>query len=91
VFIEVHQRANAAQEYAAMDHSPEDVRIVPLPEAQDVLTDVLRRGAQQRLAQAVEAEVADWIERRQDCCDADGLRQVVRNGHLPQRTLTTRT
>ena len=72
-----------------MDDSTDQVRLVPLSEAQDVLTDVLRRGAQQLLAQAVEAEVADWIDRRQDCRDSDGLRQVVRNGHLPQRTLTT--
>jgi transposase-like protein len=72
-----------------VDDSTDKVRIVPLTEAQDVLTDLLRRGAQQLLAQAVEAEVADWIDRRQDCRDADGLRQVVRNGHLPQRTITT--
>ena len=72
-----------------MDDSTDQVGLVPLSEAQDVLTDVLRRGAQQLLAQAVEAEVADWIDRRQDCRDSDGLRQVVRNGHLPQRTLTT--
>ena len=72
-----------------MDDSTDQVGLVPLTEAQDVLTDVLRRGAQQLLAQAVEAEVADWIDRRQDCRDSDGLRQVVRNGHLPQRTLTT--
>ena len=72
-----------------MDDSSDQVGLVPLSEAQDVLTDVLRRGAQQLLAQAVEAEVADWIDRRQDCRDSDGLRQVVRNGHLPQRTLTT--
>ena len=72
-----------------MDDSTDQIGLVPLSEAQDVLTDVLRRGAQQLLAQAVEAEVADWIDRRQDCRDSDGLRQVVRNGHLPQRTLTT--
>ena len=72
-----------------MDHSTADVRIVPLALPQDVLTDVLRRGAQQLLAQAVEAEVADWIDCRRDCCDGDGLRQVVRNGHLPQRTILT--
>jgi transposase-like protein len=72
-----------------VDDSTDKVRLVPLTEAQDVLTDVLRRGAQQLLAQAVEAEVADWIDRRRDCRDSDGLRQVVRNGHLPQRTFTT--
>jgi putative transposase len=66
-----------------------ETRIVPLPQAQDVLTDLLRQGAQQLLAQAIEAEVADWIDRRRDCRDAAGRRQVVRNGHLPRRTITT--
>jgi len=56
-----------------MPCSTTETAIVPLPQAQDVLTDLLRRGAQQLLAQAIEAEVADWI----------------RNGHLPQRTITT--
>ena len=59
------------------------------PWVQDVLTDVLRQGAQQLLAQAIEAEVADWVDRHQDCRDAAGRRQVVRNGHLPERTITT--
>jgi len=66
-----------------------ETRIVPLPQAQDVLTDLLRQGAQQLLAQAIEAEVADWIDRHQGCRDAAGRRQVVRNGHLPERTITT--
>ena len=72
-----------------MTSSTTETRIVPLPQAQDVLTDLLRRGAQQLLAQAIEAEVADWIDRHQGCRDAAGRRQVVRNGHLPQRTITT--
>jgi transposase-like protein len=62
---------------------------VPLPEAKDVLSEVLRRGAQPLLAQAIEAEVADGGERHQGCRDEDGRRQVVRNGHRPARTLTT--
>jgi len=66
-----------------------ETRIVPLPQAGDVLTDLLRQGAQQLLAQAIQAEVADWIDRHQDCRDAAGRRQVVRNGHLPERTITT--
>jgi putative transposase len=69
--------------------STEEVRLVPLPQSQDALTEVLRLGAQQLLAQAVEAEVADWIDRHQGCQDAYGHRQVVRNGHLPARTITT--
>jgi putative transposase len=72
-----------------MDFSTADVRIVPLPQAQDVLTDVLRQGAQKLLAQAIDAEVADWLERHLACRNADGRRQVVRNGHLPERTITT--
>ena len=72
-----------------MPCSTTETALVPLPQAQDVLTDVLRQGAQQLLAQAIEAEVADWIDRHQDCRDAAGRRQVVRNGHLPQRSITT--
>jgi putative transposase len=72
-----------------MTCSTTQTRVVPLPQAPDVLTDLLRRGAQQLLAQAIEAEVADWIDRHRDCRDAAGRRQVVRNGHLPERTITT--
>ncbi len=65
--------------------------IVSLPAlgGQDVLTSVLRSGAQQLLAQAIEAEVAEWIEARRHVCNEQGHRQVVRNGHLPERTLMT--
>jgi putative transposase len=72
-----------------MNCSTTEVRLVPLPEAKDVLTEVLRQGAQKLLAQAIEAEVADWIDRHHDCLDAGGHRQVVRNGHLPGRTIRT--
>ena len=72
-----------------MNCSATETRFVPLPQAPDVLTDLLRQGAQQLLAQAIEAEVADWIDRHQDCRDEAGRRQVVRNGHLPERTITT--
>jgi transposase-like protein len=60
-----------------------------VPQAQDVLGDILRQGAQKMLAQAIEAEVADWIDWHHECCDAAGRRQVVRNGHLPERTIST--
>jgi putative transposase len=83
------KRAHAAQEYATVRLSTTAVRRVPLPQAHDVLTDVLRQGAQKLLAQAIDAELAAWIERHQHGRDADGHRQVVRNGHLPQRTSTT--
>ena len=42
------------------------------------------------LAQAVEAEVTEWIDDRiATLTDAAGHRQVVRNGYLPKRTITT--
>jgi transposase-like protein len=72
-----------------MVHSIDELRVVPLPGAADVLTDVLRAGAQKLLAQAIDAEVADWIDAHQHCLDDHGHRQVVRNGHSPARTITT--
>src|SRR5438270_8457808 len=72
-----------------MDCSTIDLRVVPVPEAKDVLTDLLRKGAQQLLAQAIEAEVTEWIGAHSQLCDAAGHRQVVRNGSMPARTITT--
>jgi len=72
-----------------MHHATTDIALVPLPGTHDVLTDLLRQGAQRLLAQAIDAEVADWIDRHQHCRDETGHRQVVRNGYLPERTITT--
>lgn len=55
----------------------------------DVLTGILREGAQRMLATAIEAEVADWVERHSHVLDENGRRQVVRNGYLPERKITT--
>jgi putative transposase len=65
--------------------------IVSLPAASshDVLTSILRDGAQRLLTQAIEAEVAEWIDSHQHIRDRNCHRQVVRNGHLPQRTIMT--
>jgi transposase-like protein len=62
---------------------------VPATTSRDVLTEILRDGAQRLLAQAVEAEVTEWIASRADVTDAAGRRQVVRNGYLPKRSITT--
>jgi putative transposase len=62
---------------------------VPLPKGQDVLTEDLRDGARRMLVQAIEAEVAAWIDAHAHLKDEVGRKQVVRNGHLPQRTLQT--
>ncbi len=47
-----------------MRHRNEKADQVPGESAQDVLTEVLRDGAQRMLTEAIEAEVADWIEAR---------------------------
>jgi transposase-like protein len=57
--------------------------------SRDVLTEILREGAQQMLTTAIEAEVVEWIEAHRHLQDSQGHRQVVRNGYLPRRTITT--
>ena len=61
----------------------------PGQSARDILTDVLRDGAQQMLATAIEAEVDDYLAGRTTTVDAAGRRYVVRNGHLPPRAIQT--
>src|SRR5512143_2290924 len=87
--LQAHQMAYEAEAYPAMNESTTDIRIVPLPQGQDVLTDILRDGARRLLADAIQAEVAAWIDARAHLRDQDGRRQVVRNGHLPKRTIQT--
>ena len=62
---------------------------VPSTGSNDLFTAVLRNGAQQLLTQAIEAEVASWIETHKDVVGADGHRAVVRNGYLPTRSIIT--
>lgn len=72
-----------------MRESTSQVVSLPAATSQDVLTSILRDGAQRLLTQAIEAEVAEWINSHQHLKDSQGHRQVVRNGHLPKRTLMT--
>ena len=55
----------------------------------DPLTDVLRAGARELLAQAVEAEVEAHIAAHAELIDAQGRRRIVRHGHLPERDIQT--
>ena len=55
----------------------------------DVMTEILQQGAQKMLAQAIQEEVTAWIEERAEIRDPKGHQQVVRNGYLPQRKITT--
>ncbi|MGB6401187.1 MAG: IS256 family transposase [Bradyrhizobium sp.] len=70
-----------------MHEAIRDSLVLPASTSQDVFTDILRQGAQRMLAQAIDAEVAEWIEWHRDFRDQAGHRQVVRNGRLPKRTI----
>src|SRR6185437_10984208 len=54
-------------------------------EVSDVLTQVLREGAQQMLARAIEAEVAEFLERYRLNRDKGGRARRVRKGSLRTR------
>jgi putative transposase len=58
-------------------------------EGRDLLDQLVRRGAQQMLQQAIEAEVQEFLEQHQDRQDEHGNRRVVRNGHKPSRKIVT--
>ena len=60
---------------------------LPVP-ACDVLSSLLRQGAQRMLAQAIEEEVSEWMNTHPQL-DASGRRQVVRNGFMPERKIVT--
>ena len=55
----------------------------------DVMTQILKQGAQQMLKAAIEAEVQEYLVVRQHLRDEQGHRLVIRNGRLPERELMT--
>ena len=57
--------------------------------AEDVLGELLKNGAKQLLAQAVEAELNELLDTHNDQKLDDGRQAVVKNGFLPERTIQT--
>ena len=55
----------------------------------DPLTDVLRKGARELLATAVQAEVTEFISAHEHLLDDNGRQRLVRHGFLPQREVMT--
>lgn len=53
------------------------------------LDDLIRRGARQVIEQAIEAELAQLLERYENVKTLGGQRTVVRNGYLPEREILT--
>src|SRR3954447_22443917 len=70
----------------------EDVRRLPIGEGSEeiavTLDELAREGARWMIAAALEAEVAEYVERFADERDEDGKRLVVRNGRARARRVT---
>ncbi len=54
-----------------------------------VLEQIAREGAQKMLQLALESEVEEYIQKHSNLTGEDGKRVVVKNGHMPQRDITT--
>jgi transposase-like protein len=70
----------------------ENIKVVALRqpnEVDDPLTNILRSGARQLLAQAVENEAAAFLDAMKDLKLPDGRDRLVRHGHGPERTIQT--
>jgi len=70
----------------------ENVNVVPLRlpnEVDDPLTNILRSGARQLLAQAVEMEAEAFLLAMKGLKLPDGRDRLVRHGHGPERTIQT--
>ena len=65
------------------------IKLIQPGNVDDQLTEILRNGARALLAQAVEAEVADFLGKHADLKTADGHQRVVRHGYLPEREVMT--
>ena len=61
----------------------------PEPQVADPLHELLRRGARDLIAKAVEAELATFLAQYTDQRLDDGRQAVVRNGYLPERMVQT--
>jgi putative transposase len=70
----------------------ENINVVPLRqpnEVDDPLTSILRSGARQLLAQAVEMEAEAFLLAMKGLKLPDGRDRLVRHGHGPERTIQT--
>ena len=55
----------------------------------DPISDILRQGARDLLAHALEAEIEIFLNQYKDLRDETGLQRIVRNGYLPERQIQT--
>jgi transposase-like protein len=58
-------------------------------ESQDLIENFVRKSARKMLLVALEAEVAEFIEKHKGLKNENGHREVVRNGYMPERQIQT--
>ena len=68
-----------------------DVEASNEPAGGSLIDEIVRDGARQMLAAALQAEVAAYVEQFKDEFDEHGRRLVVRNGFHAEREVTTAT
>ena len=73
--------AHFSQEYTTVQEPTTATVSLTSSSSSDVMSEILRQGAQRMLATAIESEVSDWIEKHSHIVDDKGHRQVVRNGY----------
>ena len=61
----------------------------PVEISSDYLTQIVRQGARQILAQALEIEIEEYIEMMRHIKTVDGYQVIVRNGYCPERSIQT--
>ena len=72
-----------------LEYTPQDVETIVKNELDQSLEALLREGARKMLQAALAMEVDHYISQCQAKRDQNGHRQVVKNGHHPQRELVT--
>ncbi|MFQ5464268.1 MAG: IS256 family transposase [Phycisphaerae bacterium] len=72
------------------EKEPDSVlKLEEIPSARSTLDELVRKGAQQMLQAAIEAEVDAFLAEHWDKRDEAGRRLVVRNGRLSERSIVT--
>jgi len=66
-----------------------DIEFKKDPETWSLMEKILRDGARKMLQQALENEVAEFLEIHSNSKDENGLKSVVRNGYNPPRDIVT--
>ena len=70
-------------------HEESEPNAIGAPASASLLDEIVRDGARQMLAAALQAEVAAYIQTHAGEVDEHGRRLVVRNGYHAEREVTT--